>query len=100
MICAMSPARTVPNYIEAWNTFRREVEDKSQPECQFCGIRHAREDWHPYCTMARRFFLWNRQQSSAVTQEAMNEARTTALPRYATVQEMLDALKRDVDEQP
>jgi len=30
-----------------------------------------------------------------VTQAAMNEARTTVLPRYATVHELLDALGRE-----
>lgn len=95
MICAMSPARTVPDYVEAWNAFKAEVEDRSQPECRFCGIYHAREDWHPYCTMARRFFLWCRQEKTAVTQAAMHEARTMVLPRYATAQELLDALERE-----
>jgi len=100
MICAMSPAGTVPDYVGAWKAFKAEAEDNSQPECRFCGIRHAREDWHPYCTIARRFFLWchfkwRQREPNAETQAAMEEARTTALPRYATAHELLDALERE-----
>jgi len=42
----------------------------------------------------QRFFLWSREPR-AVTQAAMDEARTIALPRYATIQELFDALEQE-----
>ena len=95
MICAMSPARNTPVSAERWREFVAIVEEPHEPKCPICDIRHFRDKpGAPYCHMAHRFFQWSREPR-AVTQAAMNEARTTVLPRYATIQELLDALERE-----
>ena len=135
MICAMSPVRNTPIAAEQWRKFAAEVEERHEPKCPICDIRHFRDKpGAPYCHMAQRFFLWSRQEANAktnsgpggdgnngapgrppialsthvapsalgvgsgqnsTTQMAMNEARTTTLPRYATVQELFDELGRE-----
>jgi hypothetical protein len=95
MICAMSPARNTPIAAEKWREFAAIVEEPHEPRCPICDIRHFRDKpGAPYCHMAQRFFLWCREPR-AVTQAAMNEARTTALPRYATAKEMIEAMERE-----
>lgn len=96
MICGMSPAHNTPIAAEQWRKFVAKVEEPNEPECPICEIRHFRDKPRaPYCHMLQQFFLWSRKKPNAVTQAAMDEARTTVLPRYATAQELFDALGRE-----
>ena len=95
MIFAMSAVHNTPVAAEKWREFAAKVEEPHEPRCPICDIRHFRDKpGAPYCHMAQRFFLWSREPR-AVTQAAMDEARTIALPRYATIQELFDALEQE-----
>lgn len=100
MICSMSPPRL--DYAREWRDFAATVEQPDQPICDFCGIRHERVAWHPYCTMARQFSMrgaMSRQDQVQVeVTPEMVEAGAEALAGYddatASIEEYLPDVYR------